>query len=93
MDPLAAYTAPTKYRGYIVVVALHVFHAIFYEMRGPDWFHHIVFVGMGSAITVLVQPYVISTVPLLSLNGLPGAIDYLMLVCVRTGRMQRMTEK
>ena len=93
VDPLQAYVMPTRYLGYCVVVTLHCYHIVFFKMRPADWFHHLVFVGGGFGSAVILQPYIISSMPLFSLNGLPGALDYAMLVAVRLGRMKRLDHK
>ena len=40
-----------------------------------------------------MQPYIISPMPLLTLNGVPGAIDYTLLFFVKQGVVEKSTEK
>ena len=92
-DPSLLYTKPTTFEGSYWAFALHVYHAVMYTMNSSDLFHHLVFAISGIGYSFYFQPYIVSSVPLLTLTGVPGAIDYFLLANVKLGRVPKLTEK
>ena len=91
--PENLYSTPTTFEGYHIAIALHAYHCIAYKLTKDDIFHHIVFMVFGAGYTIMMQPYIISSMPLLTLNGIPGAIDYTLLFFVKQGVVEKSTEK
>lgn len=92
-NPLYSYIIKTNFYGYYIAIALHVYHALIYNITYQDLFHHIIFVLIGGSYTLYFQPYIASSCGLVSLCGIPGAIDYFLLSCVRLGYIDKGFEK
>ena len=80
----------------VVVMALHVFHCLVYTINSGDILHHAVM------CTVLLIPLLNSNdtqmmgftnCGLFFLSGLPGGIDYYLMVLVETGQITKQVEK
>ena len=92
-NPLDAYVLPTRFYGLVVGLCLHAYHCLFFKMSSDDVFHHSVFALFGGCYTYAFQPYIVTSVPLMSMNGIPGMIDYTLLAGVRLGYVRKETEK
>ena len=91
--PELAYVTPTNFEGLAVAAALHIYHALSFSLNADEIFHHVLFVlGMGSYCCIF-QPYIASSAPLMTINGLPGMIDYTLLALVKLKRINKLTEK
>jgi hypothetical protein len=93
IHPEKLYITPTTFEGYHITIALHAYHCIAYKLSKDDIFHHVVFIIFGAVYTILTQPYIASSLPLLTLNGIPGAIDYALLFMVKQRIIEKSTEK
>ena len=93
IEPLYLYLYPTNFIGYSVIVSLHLYHCIFFNLNKQDIFHHILFVLIGCGYTILYQPYIASSMPLVSLHGIPGMIDYFLLFLVHIGKFELLEQK
>ena len=69
--PLTMYTSPTHHRGFMLVFNLHLYHMLRFKLTFQDWIHHVVFVFLGLTYSVIYQPYIVMSLPFLSLNGIP----------------------
>ncbi|KNC47641.1 uncharacterized protein AMSG_03872 [Thecamonas trahens ATCC 50062] len=93
-DPWGSVFWPCDNRGIIAIAALHLYHIGFYQpLPAVDWVHHIIMI-----IILLPTAYLLQPGPMLGegafwASGLPGGIDYLMLVLVKAGKMNSLTEK
>eukprot|EP01102_Stenamoeba_stenopodia_P007982 TRINITY_DN2258_c0_g1_i6.p1 TRINITY_DN2258_c0_g1~~TRINITY_DN2258_c0_g1_i6.p1 ORF type:complete len:277 (+),score=37.00 TRINITY_DN2258_c0_g1_i6:191-1021(+) len=93
-DPANAVRGFCDTRGTMAILALHLFHIAFFRpLPMVDWIHHGVMI-----IVMLPLAYSLHPGPLLGhgaffSSGLPGGIDYVMLVMVKNGLMQSLTEK
>ena len=58
-----------------------------------DWVHHIVMIFIMLPFAYAIQPGHLLGHGCFFGSGLPGGIDYAMLVCVKKGWMQSLTEK
>eukprot|EP00048_Salpingoeca_helianthica_P016795 m.234285 g.234285 ORF g.234285 m.234285 type:complete len:266 (+) comp19532_c0_seq1:70-867(+) len=93
-DPANAIFGPCDRRGSLVILALHLYHIAFYRpLALIDWIHH-------GIMAIIMLPLAYAMVPghLLGhgsfyASGLPGGIDYLMLVLVKKGWMRSIDEK
>lgn len=91
--PELAYVRPTTYEGLMVAGALHIYHALAFHISGDDIFHHVCFVLILGSYCCIFQPYIASSAPLLTINGLPGMIDYTLLGLVKLNKVNKLTEK
>lgn len=91
--PMDIYFIETNFHAYAIVLSLHLYHAIFFSLNAADIFHHVVFTFLGVMYALYTQPYIVSSIPLLSLHGLPGAIDYLLLIMVHYDKVSQKKHK
>jgi len=76
-----------------VVFVLHFYHMVmFSNLQLIDWMHHVIM------MLILLTPYyypvsTLSNYLLFFLNGLPGGLDYLMLVLLAYNKIDKLTEK
>eukprot|EP00937_MAST-01D_sp_MAST-1D-sp2_P007905 g7905.t1 len=93
--PHCAMVAPTQ--SWIpshIAVTLHVYHCVAYtELRFDDIFHHAVFVAPFAAMQLTMMWGPICNLLMFFITGLPGGIDYALLVLVKQGRLSRLQEK
>lgn len=85
---------PTDTSGTAVIFGLHLYHLIFFQpLPAVDWIHHIVMI-----VIMLPLAVGLNAGPLLGhgaffASGLPGGLDYLMLVMVKWGWIKSIDEK
>ncbi len=92
--PSEAFAALTDTRGTAVIAALHLFHmTCFRPLPLVDWVHHIVMIVVMLPLAVLLNPGRLLGHGAFFSSGLPGGLDYLMLVLVKAGRMASGEEK
>lgn len=87
------YSELTDNKAYGIVIALHIYHIILYSISEEDKFHHLWFAIGGALFTIMIQPYIGTSMALITLNGIPGAIDYFLLVLVRLKYINKLVEK
>jgi hypothetical protein len=77
------------------VAAAHFYHVAAFKLRAEDIFHHITFTAVlcGLAIPFKHEGGVANNFGCFILSGLPGGVDYCMLVAVKQGWMDKLTEK
>lgn len=93
-DPVEAAIKPTNTSSIIVILALHLYHIAFFRpLPFVDWLHHFVMIIVMSPVAYALMPGLLLGHGAFYASGLPGGIDYLMLVMVKKGWMQSMTEK
>lgn len=96
MDPLSSLVQPpTCHAPLPMTVGLHMFHTVMFSKRMSvsDWIHHIVGNFVVVAMTVLFPTGRMSNASAFFICGLPGGVDYVMLVGIKLGLMQPLTEK
>jgi hypothetical protein len=77
-----------------VILALHLVHIIFYQpLVFVDWLHHVVMVVVMLPLAWGLQPGTSLAHGAFYSSGLPGGLDYLMLVLVKWGWMASISEK
>lgn len=76
-----------------IIVALHVYHLLAFRTTAEDWFHHILFVGALGPVGLLQEVGPVQNLLAFFICGLPGGLDYLLLVLVKHGTVDRLTEK
>jgi hypothetical protein len=76
-----------------MVLALHVYHlAAFHNIQTIDYIHHVVMCG-ALLLTVYFPDLAMVNFTIFMVCGLPGLLDYILLVCVKTDRIHTNTEK
>lgn len=95
-DPRRTFSGPSHTMvANSVVAAIHLYHCVAFPLRSEDIFHHVTFVSIlcGMAIPFKHFGGIANNFGCFFLSGLPGGIDYAMLVAVAQGWMDKMTEK
>ena len=87
------FLAPCSDWPQVIIVALHAYHMLAFQLSGEDLFHHIVFVPIIAGANFAMSWGLSSNVLAFFISGLPGAVDYLLLAAVKAGRIPPMTEK
>lgn len=80
--------------GNSATVALHLYHILAFKLTYDDWAHHLQFIPMCAFAPALKHK--IGCMVALSnffLSGLPGGLEYIFLVLVMHGKMEKSTEK
>ena len=74
---------------------MYSYHCLAFRLSTADIIHHLVFVTIccGLAIPYKHHGGVANNVGCFVLSGLPGGLDYAMLVLVKHGKMSKFTEK
>lgn len=95
-DPYTVFEGPAcSMLGNSATIALHLYHMVAFKVTSADLFHHFVFVGClcGPAIPFKQVAGVSVNLSCFFLSGLPGGMDYVMLVLMYEGKITRATEK
>lgn len=71
---------------------LHIYHCIFFKLTQADYVHHFLMVLINGIFCYNLQSIIISFA-LFFLNGLPGAIDYMLLYLVKINKLSILKEK
>eukprot|EP01104_Vermistella_antarctica_P015620 TRINITY_DN5176_c0_g1_i1.p1 TRINITY_DN5176_c0_g1~~TRINITY_DN5176_c0_g1_i1.p1 ORF type:complete len:220 (-),score=47.34 TRINITY_DN5176_c0_g1_i1:99-758(-) len=77
------------------ICAIHLYHCVAFALRAEDIFHHLVFTSIlcGLAVPFKQVGGVANNLGCFFLSGLPGGVDYVLLVLVAQGYMEKMTQK
>lgn len=92
-DPIHSLAGPTSTLAISIVIALHVYHAVYFHLTAVDVVHHVVSVGILGPLAVWYRPGVFINYVCFFVSGLPGGVDYAMLALVKEGYLDTMTEK
>jgi hypothetical protein len=84
---------PYSWWGYAIVISGHIYHCLAFKLNRADIFHHVVMFVFAVPYTLIYQPYLMSNLPILTINGIPGAIDYFLLYLVKIGKIKSDLEK
>ena len=86
LDPLHAFTGPSHTMvSNSAIAAVHLYHVFFFSLNSQDVFHHLTFVVFlcGIAIPYKQVGGALNNVGCFILSGLPGGLDYYLLVGVK----------
>ena len=87
LDPVHAAEGDVQIFGYCVVVAIHLYHVLaFRPLPQVEWVHHVLMIGIVGPVVFYYARGAIIDYCSFFLSGLPGGIDYVMLVLVKNGR-------
>jgi hypothetical protein len=95
-NPTGAFSGPSSTMvANSAVAAIHLYHCVAFPLRAEDIFHHVTFVSVlcGLAIPLKHHGGSANNFGCFFLSGLPGGLNYVLLVCVAHGWMDKMTEK
>lgn len=76
-----------------IINTLHVYHLLFFEVSGAELFHHLVFVPVIGFMGQYYEWGAAQSFMAFFISGLPGAIDYLLLVLVKNNKLTPITQK
>jgi hypothetical protein len=96
VDPHTAFSGPSSTMwANSAIAAIHIYHCVFFKLSAADIFHHATFVSIlcGAAIPWKNIGGVANNLGCFFLSGLPGGIDYVLLVLVKIGKMSKLKEK
>lgn len=83
-DPITNINNPIWYnKSSIIISIIHIYHLLFFKCTYDDWFHHILFVFIGTIIHYKVNLGYLMSLYHFFICGLPGGIDYLLLGFVK----------
>lgn len=95
-DPLNAFVGPMATMvPNSTVSAIHLYHVIFFKLRPDEKFHHLTSLPVTLLVVVPFKQYTgaMSSFGAFFLCGLPGGLNYLMLVLEKEGLMTRLQQK
>ena len=95
-EPLSCFNGPSSTMvANSMVAAVHLYHCVAFNLRAEDIFHHLTFTAVLCGLAIPFKQNAGSTNNLgcFFLSGLPGGIDYFLLVLVKQGIMDKTTEK
>lgn len=95
-DPKTVFSGPTQTMvANSAVAAIHLYHCIAFKLTAADIFHHVTFVTIlcGAAIPGKHTGGIANNFGCFFLSGVPGGIDYLLLVLNYQGVIDRAFEK
>jgi hypothetical protein len=75
-----------------IILLIHIYHCIAFNIRLDDWVHHISGVFITAPIFAL-YPNKAKSIACFFICGLPGAIDYTMLILYKNNAIQKITQK
>ena len=74
--------------------SLHLYHMLaFTALRKEDIVHHLLFAGVLGIFNFTFNWGRMTNILIFFMTGLPGGVDYVMLIMVKTGRLQRIHQK
>jgi hypothetical protein len=94
--PLCSLSRPmdaATWTGIHTVFAGHLYHAVAFDLKPQEVRHHLVFAGVGAAITLSLPWGPLMGLCAFIMCGLPGGIDYGLLSAVKTGHVTQLREK
>lgn len=93
-DPFLAGLGPYSLLPLQMIIAVHAYHMIaFNNLRQEDYVHHILFACLMGGFACVDTFGPITNFVAFFVSGLPGGLDYCMLVAVKHGWMDALTEK
>lgn len=94
-NPIKAFNRKPQYDALDITVALHFYHMLFFKgLTRIDWIHHILMMGIAIASYNCPNSVIVTTNGLLFfLNGLPGGLDYFLLILVKYNLIHPIKEK
>ena len=77
-----------------VIAAFHIYHILFFtKLSNDDYIHHLISSILVGTIGVLLPFGRLSSLSNFTLCGLPGGIDYILLILLKYNIINKITEK
>lgn len=94
-DPFNCMNVVPDTSGTMIVLSLHVYHVVMFwkSLDIIDWIHHILMCFIVLPIGYALRPGALLGHGSFFASGLPGGIDYVLLVLVRRGKINKEIEK
>jgi len=89
-NPIYALTDSTEYNIHYYAIIPHIYHCLAFNLTKDDIFHHVVFVFCGILFKLMIDVGFTIAFYLFFINGLPGAIDYTMLILYKTNHITKL---
>ena len=94
INPLVNIGEKTSKMDSYFILILHIYHLfIVNNLTFLDYFHHILFVGLGVAPSIIYYDSNLVSLAWFPTCGLPGCIEYFMLAMVKHGNLESITQK
>lgn len=86
--------SPTNVYASYVAFSLHIYHILMFRpLDSIDWLHHGLSVFVAAPLTFGINTGPLHNFGMFFVTGLPGGIDYAMLILVKKGRVLLSTQK
>jgi hypothetical protein len=93
-NPLANIREKTSKMDSYFIMILHIYHLfIVNNLTALDYFHHILFVGLGVAPSIFYYNSNLVSIAWFPTCGLPGCIEYFTLALVKHDKLESITQK
>ena len=77
-----------------LITLLHLYHMVAFPMRQEDWFHHLVMIGIICGIGIILPGWgPIQNLWSFTFCGLPGGLDYFILILYKMKQIKKSTQK
>jgi hypothetical protein len=76
-----------------IINSLHIYHLLFFEVTKQELFHHLIFVPIIGFMGQWFDWGPSKNFMAFFISGLPGAIDYLLLILVKFKKVHPLTQK
>ena len=76
-----------------MINAVHLYHVLFFNLNTDELFHHALFLPLVGGPGQYYEWGALRSTLAFAISGLPGGIDYLMLVGVKGGHVSRARQK
>ena len=94
INPLANIRDVTSKMDNYFIMFLHIYHLfIVNNLTLMDYFHHILFVGLGVAPSILYYNSNLARMAWFPTCGLPGCIEYFMLALIKHEKLESIKQK
>lgn len=94
-NPHSCFTSPwSSTMPFMICSASHIYHVIYFtNLKRDDYLHHILMGPIMGLLVIMFCSTSGSNMALLGFSGLPGGIDYLLLLLVNLRLIKKETEK
>ncbi len=93
-NPISGYKLLDTHKPSFYVLFLHIYHIVAFKNLGfYDYFHHILFIGLGVLPSVLYIEYNQLYLGYLACSGIPGVIEYGTLALYKNDKISLFNQK
>ena len=76
-----------------IIIAMHLYHMLSFQLDANDMFHHLLFVPIIGGMNFFYPNGAVANILSFFISGLPGGVSYLLLAMVKTGHVSAFSEK